>query len=235
MLIRDKGTFAKGALLLVTFLVILVLTFMPLFNGHNALEAADNLFNSIAKGSTYYIKDLVKKNEAFKGNVIDVSIKLKDQNIATQADKILSAAGAKVTVSGTDLKVNADLGTTIAASLADSDAMFHNKTAELQQKYGFSGKEALYAWWNAYKEMDKDLKRQKKFKEAAFVGDVIKKGVEVGYNFVGIQPESAASKMGILSFSLVFYVIYTLWWGIAILLLFEGIGLEMKAGAKKEV
>jgi hypothetical protein len=30
-------------------------------------------------------------------------------------------------------------------------------------------------------------------------------------------------------------VIYTLWWGVAILYLFEGIGLQMKAGKKKEV
>ncbi len=63
----------------------------------------------------------------------------------------------------------------------------------------------------------------------------MKKGVEVAYNFAKIVPESASSKMGILGFSLVFYVIYTLWWGLAILFLFEGIGLEMKAGAKKEV
>ncbi len=83
--------------------------------------------------------------------------------------------------------------------------------------------------------MDKDLKRQKQFKEAALLGDVVKKGVEVAYNFAKIEPESASSRMGILSFSLVFYVVYTLWWGLAIMFLFEGIGLEMKAGAKKEV
>jgi hypothetical protein len=83
--------------------------------------------------------------------------------------------------------------------------------------------------------MDKDLKKQAKFKEAAFLGDVVKKGVEVGYNFYKIEPESASSKIGILSFSLIFYVVYTLWWGIAILFLFEGVGLQMKAGAKKEV
>ncbi len=38
-----------------------------------------------------------------------------------------------------------------------------------------------------------------------------------------------------LTFSLVFYVIYTLWFGIAVLFLFEGFGLEMKKGARKEV
>jgi hypothetical protein len=64
---------------------------------------------------------------------------------------------------------------------------------------------------------------------------VVKKGVEVGYNFFGIQPQTASQEAVWLSLSLVFYVIYTLWWGIAILLIFHGVGLEMKAGAKKEV
>jgi hypothetical protein len=30
-------------------------------------------------------------------------------------------------------------------------------------------------------------------------------------------------------------VVYTMWWGFAIFFLFEGFGLEMKAGKKKEM
>jgi len=59
--------------------------------------------------------------------------------------------------------------------------------------------------------------------------------VEVGYNFFKIEPQTARTKAGILTFSLVFYVIYTLWFGIGVLLVFEGFGLEMKKGARKEV
>jgi hypothetical protein len=58
--------------------------------------------------------------------------------------------------------------------------------------------------------------------------------VEVGYNFYGIEPESAASKAGTLTFDLVFYVIYTLWWGFAIFYLSEGMGLQMTKGKKSE-
>ncbi|MBM3299773.1 MAG: hypothetical protein FJY85_07445, partial [Deltaproteobacteria bacterium] len=71
--------------------------------------------------------------------------------------------------------------------------------------------------------------------ESAFVQEVIKKGVEPGYNYFGVVSEHASSKVGILTFSLVFYVVYTLWWGIAVLWLCEGVGLQMKAGVKKEV
>jgi len=236
MLVKDKGSFAKGILLAITFLVVLVIMFLPYFgHGENALRAADRLFNSIAKGSTNYIPDMLKKNKAFEGVKFDVALKFKDQQAAQQASKLLTSAGATAKEEAGQLKVAGDLGAVMTASLKDSEAMFNNRDAELQTKYGFPGREVLYTWWSAFKEMDKDLKKQAKFKEAAFVGDVVKKGVEVGYNFFKIEPESASSKAGILSFSLIFYVIYTLWWGIAVLYIFEGVGLQMKAGAKKEV
>lgn len=235
MLIKQKGLFFRGLIMAIGFLVILFLMFSPLFSGKNSLEAADILFNSIAKGSTNYFTGLTKRTGEYANKTFDVSLKLKDQAMAQKASKILSSAGAKVSEQGADLKVSGDFGAVIGASLKDSEAMFRNRETEVSAKYGYSGKETLYVWWNAFKEMDKDLKRQKQFKEAAFLADVVKKGVEVAYNFAKIEPESASSRMGILGFSLVFYVIYTLWWGLAIMFLFEGIGLEMKAGAKKEV
>lgn len=235
MLIVEKRMFIKGLVLFVSFMVVLFLMFSPLFDGENALKAADKLFNSIAKGSTYFIPDLIKQSQAILGKTFEASIKLKNEDVAQKAQKVLSAGGAQITPSGTQLRISGDLGQVTGAALRDSQSMFHNREAELSTKYGFGGKEVLYVWWSALREIDRDLTRQNKFKEAAFVANVIRRGVEVGFNFFGIAPESASSKMGILTFALVFYVIYTLWWGIAILYLFEGVGLQMKAGAKKEV
>jgi hypothetical protein len=234
-MIRNKGAFIKGLLLAVTFFIVLIGMFLPLFDGENALKAADRLFNSISKGSTYYIPDLTKKDQAFMGEKFEATAKLKTPEMAQQASKLLTTAGAQVTADAAQIKVTGDLGKVIDASLKDSEAMFHNRDAELQSKYGFPGKQVMLVWWNILKEMDKDFKRQTKFKEAAFVDTVVKKGVEVAYNFFQIAPQTASSRMGILTFSLVFYVVYTLWWGIAVLFLFEGVGLEMKAGAKKEM
>ncbi len=235
MLVRQKGLFVKGLVMAVAFLVILVIMFSPIFDGQNAMVAADKLFNSIAKGSTNYFPGLVKKNAEYANKTFDVSLKLKDQDMAKKSAKILAAAGAKAAGEATEIKVNGNLGAVISAALKDSEAMFNNRDAELSAKYGMPGQEALYVWWNALKEIDKDLTRQKQFKEAAFVADTVKKGVEVAYNFAKIVPESAASRMGILSFALIFYVVYTLWWGLAVMYLFEGIGLQMTAGAKKEM
>jgi len=67
------------------------------------------------------------------------------------------------------------------------------------------------------------------------VDDVVKKGIEVGYNFYGIASEKASKKAGALAFSLIFYVFYTVWWGFSIFFLFEGFGLVMEAGKKEEI
>lgn len=235
MLIKDKSHFIKGMFLAISFLVVLVVMFSPIFHGQNALKAADRLFNSIAKGSTYYIPDLLKKIEPYKGKSIEVTAKFKDKEMAKKAATIFTKNGVTVNGAGTELKVSGDLGKLAVAAVKDSDQLFSNQDREVVAKYGFGGKEALFVWWTALHAIDRDLTKQKKFKEASFLGEVIKKGVEVAYNFYKIEPESARSRAGLLSFALVFYVIYTLWWGIAILFLFEGIGLEMKAGAKKEV
>jgi hypothetical protein len=235
-MIRDSGAFLKGVLLTVSFFTILGIMFMPWFgNGENALEASDRLFNSISKGSSDFIGGLQKKAEAWVGKEINVSLKMKNENMAQQSVKILTATQTQTSAAGDQVTVTGDFGKILLASLADSRLLFENKDADLEKKYGIPGREVLFVWWNIFKEMDRDLKRQSKFQEAAFLGEVVKRGVEVSFNFFGIAPESAASKAGILTFALIFYVIYTLWWGIAIMYLFEGLGLEMKAGHKKEV
>ncbi len=235
MIVRDKANFIKGLILGVTFLVTLAIMFTPKFgDGKNALEASDRLFNSISKGSTYFIPELEKKTKLHIGNIFHVSVKLRNSELAERVDKILNVAGAKVITEGTLLEVSGDLGQILNVAVKDSDAMFYNRDSELTAKYGFPGLDVMFGWWSALKEIEKDLTRQKQFKEANLVSSVIKRGIEVGYNFFNIKPESAFSRAGILSFALVFYVIYTLWWGFAILFLFEGIGLEMKAGSKRE-
>ncbi len=235
MLVKQKGLFIKGLVMAIAFLVVLIIMFSPIFGGQNAMVAADKLFNSIAKGSTNHFPGLVKKSADYANKTFDVNLKLKDQDMARKAAKIVTAAGAKSTGGTAEIKVTGDLGSVVSAALKDSEAMFNNRETELSGRYGMPGQEALYVWWNVFKEIDKDLTRQKHFKEAGFAADVVKKGIEVAYNFAKIEPESAASRMGILSFALFFYVIYTLWWGLAAMYIFEGIGLQMTAGAKKEM
>ena len=235
MLVKDKKHFIWGLVLAVSFLAILAVMFSPVFHGENALRAADRLFNSIAKGSTYYLPDLFKGSEKYRTSNFEASLRMPGDEIATKAMAVLSKAEIDSSKGDSRVKVTGNLGLMMEAALRDAEAMFNNQGNEIAQKYGYHEKEVLYIWWKIFKEVEQDFKKQKKFTEAAFVGEVIKKGIEVGYNFYGIEPQKASGNVGILSFSLVFYVIYTLWWGLAILFLFEGFGLQMKAGAKKEV
>ena len=52
-MIAHRKQFTIGAALLAAFSAILVVIFLPLFDGQNALNYMDSLFNSISKGSAY--------------------------------------------------------------------------------------------------------------------------------------------------------------------------------------
>lgn len=236
-MIRNPAAFTKGLLLAVTFFIVLFIIFLPIWgDGQNGLRAADRLFNSISKDSSFFIPRLQKNvNERAANRPITASLSMKSDQMALNTVKILTTVGATADASGPKVNVNGDLGKILSAMLADAEVMFNNNDAELTAKYGFNGKEALYTWWNIAKELEKAFTRQGKFAEARLVAETNKRGVEVAYNYFGIKAKSAADNAVLLTAALIFYVIYTLWWGIAILFLFEGIGLEMKAGAKKEV
>lgn len=234
MAVHRKKILGVGATMAIVFIVTLTVMFTPIFGGKNAFEAADNFFNSIAKGSTYFIPGLMKDSESYNGKTIDVTVTLPDKAMTATAVKLFKASGALVG-EGESLRVAGDLGQISRAALQDADAMFFNRGKQVADKYGVPEKEVLFTWWTAFKEMEKDLKRQKKFPEAAWLSNASKRSLEVGYNFYRIETRKVSTVAGMLLFSLVFYVAYTLWWGYAVLFLFEGAGLQMKAGAKKEV
>ena len=77
--------------------------------------------------------------------------------------------------------------------------------------------------------MEKDLKRQKLFKAADLTHTVQAKTVECAYNYYGIEAQNIKDRWMIVLFSLVFYVIYTVWYGYAIMFIFEGLGFELAA------
>jgi len=123
--------------------------------------------------------------------------------------------------------VSGDLGQILENSLADADAMYHNDGERVRGKYGYEERRVIYNWWLAFHEMDRDLKKQKEFKAAAMVSVVVKKAIESSYNYYQIEPQRIGDKFGTVIFSLAFYVAYTLWYGFAILFMFEGWGLQL--------
>ena len=227
-MIAHKKEFYGGFGLLVGFFVILFIIFSPVFNGQNGMEYLDDLYNSISKGSAYYIPKVKKETDKFTGNNVTMSLKMADENQAQQTAMLFTKSGATSEVSGAQLNVSGDLGNMLAVCLADSDSMYNNDGTTVSNKYGYNERQVLYNWHTALKAADKDLKKQKLFKEAKVVAMVIKKVVETSYNYYTIEPQKITDKMGIVIFSLVFYVVYTLWYGFAILFMFEGWGLRLE-------
>lgn len=224
----NKKELAGGIGLMAVFLIVLVMFFMPLLNGKNGLDYLDNLFNSISKGSAYYIpsiKETIGKSET--GKEITVKLSYDSAELATESAALFSKAGATVTEDAEKLNITGDFGNILMNCLEDSDALFHNKGDVLQEKYGIEGRKVLFNWWTSLKAMKKSFDKQEQFDNGKTVYTVMTRAVECSYNYYKIVPESMSNKLGTVIFSLVFYVVYTMWYGYAILFIFEGWGLQI--------
>jgi hypothetical protein len=247
----SKKTLGVGIALALSFLVALFLIFSPIFGeGKNGLVFADDLFNKLSKGSSYFIPKVAKDNEKFMGRMFTVNIKVsKPEDKPGDAEKRAERAaklftvnpGAKVEVKGSELKIEGDLGLVLKAALEDSDVMFKNEGDKIKAKYEVAMatddvKQMFRQWNNILPKINKEFAKEKKIVEAKIVSDVTKKAVETAYNYYGVEAQKVSEKAFLMTGLLIFYVIYTMWWGFAIFYIFDGIGLTMsKSKVKKEV
>jgi len=235
MLIKNPKMFNVGALLAVSFIGVLLMIFSPLFQGKNGLEFADESFNKLAKGSSYFIPKVSQEVEKFTGKPLSASITLDSTEDAAATEKIFAQAGAKITRKDATLTVESDIAVLLQSALKDADAMYSNNGKAVSDRYGMDEKQAIKQWWTALGKIEKQLKKEKNIKTAKIISEVNKKGIEPGYNFYKIDANKVIDHAGMLSGLLVFYVFYTMWWGYAIFYLFDGIGLTMKkAKVRKE-
>jgi hypothetical protein len=226
-----------GSFLLISFAVVLFLIFMPIFGGgKNGLEFADNFFNSLAKGSSDFMIDMRELSKPLTGSNFKVDIAMDTAEQAKRAETILSQAGAQVEVADTKLTISGDLGKVLLKAVDDAEILFNNQGEKLQAAYNFNGRDVVRTWWTALNKVGAALTKQKEFRQARVISEVQKRALEPGYNFYGIVPKKVSDNVGMLTFMLVFYVIYTLWFGYGVFEIFEGIGMGMgKPMSKKEV
>ncbi len=237
MIVKNKSTFFTGAFLAVTFAGVLALIFSPVFgDGKNGLVYADDMFNRLSKGSSYFIPKVLKSNEKFVNTSIAVSVKLEKPEQIDGTIKLLAAAGIETKNASPEIQINGNLGALMAKIIQDADDMYKNNGAAVAARYGVEEKKVMESWHGMLKGVDKALKKQGKIEESKIVSDVMKKAVEPAYNYYKIDAQKVTEKAGIMTGLLVFYVVYTMWWGFAIFYMFDGIGLTMKkAKVKREV
>ncbi len=227
-MIEKKKEFYGGFGLLIGFAVILIVIFSPVFKGQNGLEYLDDLYNSISKGSAYYIPKVKAETDTFSGRSVSTTIEMADESQTQQTAALFMKGDALVNISGTQLKIEGDLGKILANCLADADRMYMNDGQTISSKYGYNERQVLFNWHQALIAMDKVLKKQKLFQEAKTVDLVVKKAVETSYNYYQVDPQKISDRAFIVLFSLAFYVIYTLWYGFAIMFMFEGWGMKLE-------
>jgi len=227
-MIHDKKEFGIGLVLIAGFFLALFAMFSPLFEGgRNTLDYLDGVFNSISKDSAYYIPGITEKARKHDGTVVTLSLKAADDPQAIRMEKLFAITGVTVTRDGAKLSVTGDFGKMLGAVLADADLMYRNEGAAVSGKYGYEEKRVLYDWHQALAAMTRDLNKQERFKEAKSSRDVQTKAVEPAYNYYGVKAIPMSSMIWISLAALVGYVLYTIWYGFAILFLFEGWGLKL--------
>ncbi len=245
----DKKHLTWGVTLLISFIGVLILIFLPIYpGGLNGLEYSDDLFNKLAKGSAYQIPKLKKELEKYKGKVLDVVIDVKKADDkpgdaearASRIAKVFTLNGATVEVEGSKVHIKGDYGQIMAAALEDADQMYHNNGDYIKKKYEVTDdekmKQMFRQWHNALSLVNKKLTLDKKAEDANFVKNILTKAIEPAYNFYGIQAVKITEKAGLATGLLLFYVLYTIWYGFGVLYIFEGLGLSTKkAKVKKEV
>jgi hypothetical protein len=228
-MIAHKKEFTGGLALFIAFWIVFALGMSPIYGqGDNILNYMDNLYNTISKKSAYYIPAMQEKVTAYQGWQVEISIKTKDAEQAERTARLFRVGQTSVKVDGEKVTVAGDLGLILDNAVRDADLMFANDGKAIRVKYGFPEKQALYDLWSALAAAEKNLNKQKLFKEAKIVNQVQTKAVEPAYNYYGIEAEDIKSKLGIVIASLAGYVVYTLWFGFSILFMFEGWGLKLE-------
>jgi len=236
-MIRDSKSFLIGLVMLLTFVGIYVYMMSPSFgNGRNGLEFSDDMFNSISKGSAQeVVQKEIKNSSKWNGTMIDLNLKCKDEDQAKRWGAALQKVeGAEVKVDKEKLALKTDLGKLFANIGEDCTNMYNNKGDVVKQKYGTEARDATNRWYSITKAIASALEKKERFKESIAIQKYQKLVIEPAYNYYGVETKFVKDNKGTMTFMLVFYLFYTLWYGFAIYYLCIGLGITMTKTAKKE-
>jgi uncharacterized membrane protein YfcA len=233
-IIRDRRKFGMGVAGLATFFVLLVAMLLPVVTGRSALVWADTFFNQLAKHSAYAIPEGRAQAREFAGSPVDLGIRPRDFADAGRLALLVRSAGieAKALPDGR-VRVTGDLGKLSDTALADAEAVFGNETEALAARYRMRPEEVIYGWWVIFDGLTRRYVQEARGAEAEFTRFVSSRVLEPAYNFRGIEAKAIQGNAMSLAGLLAFYVLYTLWYGFSIMMLFEGLGIGVDEKAEK--
>lgn len=234
MLIRDKKSFGKGALLLASFMCVFTVMLMPIFPGSTStkvsgLDYADDLFNKLSKGSSYFIPMVQERVAKLESKEYTLSVVLKKESLMPIVVNIIQQAGGKAEAQGKNLTYTVNLQALLQKAVLVSDLMYNNNGEAVSKEYqNAAALKVSEAWWVLLSPSVKALQKQGAVAQASVVDAVLRRGIETGHNFYSVTATKVKDNILITVALLAFYVIYTMWYGFAIFDLFDGVGLTMK-------
>ncbi|MFA5802264.1 MAG: hypothetical protein WC911_07275 [Thermoleophilia bacterium] len=257
-MIANKKQFGLGLFMLLSFFVVLTLLFMPLWKGgtENGLNEIDDLFNRVSKDSSDFMdkeseeaKKETGKHVKFTTGPIresdesDMEVRLAQ---ALRIAELFKRAGATVSVDKTKVKVEGDMGEIMAAAISDSSVAFGENMGVLQKKYGYptqgykpienreltqvglADAMVMYDWYMGIDNAQRDLTALEEFDESKILMELNERAVEPAYNYYGIESSSPKTEWLALVLANIGYIVYTVWYGFALLFMFEGWGLKLE-------
>lgn len=227
-------------LLMLSFILLFVIILMPVFKAESGvhmtgLEYADDLFNRLSKGSSYFIPAVEERVRPLMGKEVSYTVAIKKTAAIPTVMMVLEKAGMQASVTDNKVTIKGDLGNMLNSAVQVSDKMYFNDGAAVSKEYdNVNPLFVTSAWWQVLSPSIKELQKQGKIGEASVVDAVVRRAVETAHNFYSVEATKVSQNIVIMTALLCFYVLYTLWYGFAIFELFDGIGLTMKKSKIKQ-
>lgn len=226
-LIRKPGKLAAGVAGLLVFAVMLSVASRPVINGQTVLDWADGMFNQLSKASANSIPQAREKAAKFVGTSVNFGLAQRDVWDSDAVTRLLHRSGVDATLlEDGRVRVTGDLGKLSAVALEDAQLAFENRVLELSARHDMEGPEVIYYWWAVFDGLTRRYVQEGRGEEAAFTKYMMTKILEPSYNFRGIEAESISRRAMPVSILLTAYVLFTIWYGVSILFIFEGLGIS---------
>jgi hypothetical protein len=260
-MLSNKNKLQLGLIGIISFMAMLIVWVSPVAPGHlTGLQWTDQFFNGLTKASAYQFPKVFKDSERFIGKTFNLNYRASNENETKMLEKLYTSFGAKVDVQGTNLTISGDLGRVSQGILSYSEDFFNNRRKDMTNVLGFDSKDGLYSIYLSQKALEKSYLRNNQASELQFVREIQERGIEPAYNFDGIvaagapkpvegeyalgalrsypsieQSPVGIKEMIILSGLIIFYLLYTCWYGFSLMYLLEGAGVSKlsKRGRKE--
>jgi hypothetical protein len=223
-----------GLIGLASFAVVFMLWVVPWFGGRSGLDWADSLFNQLSKESSYFVPALREDAKRFDGRSFDVLVPASSQPDAARLCKVARTSGAEAEFDGKAVRVRGDLAAIARAAMDDAEALHRGQAEQVQAKYGFTGRDVIYAWWLVFGSIYKSCMDARDLPTSNFASSIRTRVCEPAYNFAAVQARSPADAFWPMTILLAFYVLYTIWFGFSIMFIVEGLGVSAKNVRKRE-